>query len=116
MKLDENLHICLLSVASRYPDCLVEIQEDVLDTVSLWKGEYTAEQAMQYLQNHLPQLLQAQACLRIDEQEAESGIYLPERSQEQPAFHLSCESWNGEQRRKHMLHEPLLTFSNGESQ
>jgi hypothetical protein len=42
-KLDEPLKICLLALASRHPDSLVEINKDLLDRSDLWEGLYSQE-------------------------------------------------------------------------
>lgn len=87
MHLADILRICLLAAASRYPGCLVEINEAVLDQAGLWEGDCTAEEALQRLESQRPQLLQAPARLEIDDR---SVIYLLDRSEELPAFHLYC--------------------------
>ncbi len=64
-KLDESLKNCLLAVASRYSDSLVEINKDILDRSDLWEGLCTVEQALQHLQVQAPQLFTS-ARTRID--------------------------------------------------
>jgi hypothetical protein len=110
MKLDEKLRFCLLAVANRYPGCLVEINQAVLDRTGLWEEICPAEQALQRLQNLAPQLLEAQARLLIDDRQAQSAIYLLDRSEEFPAFQLYCGEDHGEQLGRHMLHEPCLVL------
>ncbi len=105
MHLTDILRICLLAAASRYPGCLVETNEAVLDRAGLWKGDCTAEEALQCLESQMPQLLQAPARLQIDDQ---SVIYLLDRSEELPAFYLYCGEGQGERPRRHMLHDPRL--------
>lgn len=111
LELDEILRICLLALASQYPGSLVEINEAVLDLAGLWKGVCTVEQALQRLESHVPQLLQAPARLLIDEQQARSIIYLLDRSEELPAFQLYCGKEHSERPYRHMLHEPHLILS-----
>ncbi len=113
-KLDESLAICLLAVASRYPDSLVEINKDILDRSDLWEGLCTVEQALHHLQVHAPQLLQAPARLLIDEGQAISAIYLLDRSQEVPAMHLYSGRYDGRPYR-HGLHEPVITLERGDA-
>jgi hypothetical protein len=110
MKLDEILRICLLAAASRYPGCLVEINQAVLDWAGLWKEVCTAEQALQRLESQVPQLLEAPARLLIDDRQVQSAIYLLDRSEEFPAFLLYCGKDHGEQLGRHMLHEPCLVL------
>lgn len=111
LQLDEILRICLLAVVNRYPDCLVEINQAVLDLTGLWKGACTAEEALQLLQSHMPQLLQAAARLLIDDQQNLSVIYLLARSEELPAFQLYCGKSHSERPSRHMLYEPRLVLS-----
>ena len=108
-KLDESLANCLLAVASRYPDSLVEINKDILDRSDLWEGLCTVEQALHHLQVQAPQLLQAPARLLIDEEKAISAIYLVDRSQEVPAMHLYSGHSDGRPYR-HGLHEQVITL------
>ena len=113
-KLDESLAICLLAVASRYPDSLVEINKDILNRSDLWEGLCTVEQALHHLQVQAPQLLQAPARLLIDEGQAISAIYLLDRSQEVPAMHLYSGRSDGQPYR-HGLHEPVFTLERGDA-
>jgi hypothetical protein len=107
LKLDESLKICLLAVASQYPDSLAEINKDVLECSDLWEGICTVEQALEHLQVHAAHLLQAPACLLIDEEQAISAIYLVDRSEEVPVMHLYCGRYHGRPC-LHGLHEPEL--------
>jgi hypothetical protein len=112
LKLNETLKICLLALASQYPDCLVEMNQAVLDLTDVSKGDCTAEQALEQLQVHAPHLLQERACLLIDEKQAISNIYLLDRSEALPAFQLYCGKDPCKQLdRRHMLHEPCLVLS-----
>jgi len=84
MKLNETLQICLLAIASRYPDSTLDINEEVLGLQSFQTGKCTPLELMERLQNDAPQMLQAPASLVVDAQER--GIYLVEQSQQIPAF------------------------------
>lgn len=64
MHLADILRICLLAAASRYPGCLVEINEAVLDQAGLWEGDCTAEEALQRLESQRPQLYKHQRASR----------------------------------------------------
>ena len=86
MKLHENLQICLLAIAARYPKCTLDINEEVLLPQSLQKQRCTPIELMDRLQSQAPQLLQAPAQLMVDAQER--AIYLVEQSQHIPAFWL----------------------------
>ncbi len=84
MKLHENLWICLLAVASRYPESMLDINEEALGPQSFQTQQCTPAELMERLQSHAPQLLQTPAQLVVDAQE--SVIYLAEQSQQVPAF------------------------------
>ncbi len=86
MKLHENLRICLLAIASRYPESMLDINEEVLRPQSLQTQQCTPVELMERLQSHAPQLLQTPAQLVLDVQE--SAIHLVEQSQQTPAFWL----------------------------
>jgi hypothetical protein len=86
MKLNENLQICLLAIASRYPESTLDINEEVLLPQSFRTKKCPPVELMERLQSHAPQLLQAAAQLMVDAQER--AIYLVEQSQQTPAFWL----------------------------
>ena len=86
MKLHENLQICLLAIAARYPESTLDINKEVLRTQSLQTQRCTPVELMERLQSHAPQLLHAPAQLVVDAQEC--AIYLFEQSQHIPAFWL----------------------------
>jgi hypothetical protein len=113
-KLDETLQNALLAVASRYPDSLVEVNKDLLDPSDLWQGLCTVQQALYHLQVQASQLLQAPACLVIDDGQAISAIYLLDRSQEIPTLYLYSGHEHG-QPYQPGLHEPVLTLQTDET-
>jgi hypothetical protein len=84
MKLNENLQICLLAIASRYPDSTLDINQEVLGPQSFQTEKCSPLDLMERLQSHVPQLLHAPAQLVVDAQER--AIYLVEQSQQTPAF------------------------------
>ena len=86
MKLHENLQICLLAIAARYPESTLDINEEVLLPQSLQTQRCTPGELMDRLQSQAPQLLQAPAQLVVDAQER--AIYLVEQSEHIPAFWL----------------------------
>ncbi len=86
MKLQENLQICLLAIASRYPESTLDINEEVLGPQGFQTKQCTPIELMERLQSYAPQLLQAPAQLVVDAQER--AIYLDEQSQHTPAFWL----------------------------
>ncbi|MBV9713220.1 MAG: hypothetical protein JO011_20140 [Ktedonobacteraceae bacterium] len=88
MQLSERLEICLLALASRYPDHVVEINEVVLGPQPLGAEGWTAHDMIELLRHTQPVLLDTQADLIINTQE--STIYLTEYSAQTPALHVHC--------------------------
>lgn len=86
MKLQENLQICLLAIASRYRESTLVINEEVLGSQSFRKQRCGPVELLERLQSDEPRLLQEQAQLVIDKQEC--VIYLVEQSRSTPAFWL----------------------------
>lgn len=86
MKLNENLQICLLAIASRYPDSTLDINEEVLGPQSFQKQRCSPIELVERIQRYAPKLLQAPAQLVVDAQER--AIYLVEQSLQTPAFWL----------------------------
>jgi hypothetical protein len=84
MKLHENLRLCLLALASRFPDDIVEIDEAILDLHIYASDGLTPQDMIEVLYRTNPQLLQTEACLVMNAQE--STIYLPDCSEQMPAF------------------------------
>jgi hypothetical protein len=88
LRLTEKLQICLLALASRYPHHQVTINEEVLGLQTLGAEGWRVADLIELLQNTAPGLLQATARLEVTAQR--KGIYLLERSEEMPAFWVSC--------------------------
>ena len=88
MKLNENLQICLLATASRYPTSTMDLNEEVIGPQCPKAGEYTPSGLLELLQSNAPQMLSAPAQLVVDAQE--SVIYLVEQSKQVPAFWIHC--------------------------
>jgi hypothetical protein len=88
MKLHENLQLCLLALASRFPDDIVEIDETILNLHNCATDGLTPLQMIEVLHRTNPRLLQMEACLVMDAQE--STIYLPYCSERMPAFWIHC--------------------------
>jgi hypothetical protein len=88
LRLTENVRICLLALASRYPRHLVDINEAVLGPQGLGADGWRAEDLIEWLQTTVPELLQAPARLEVTLQR--KGIYLLDRSEEAPAFWVHC--------------------------
>ncbi len=84
MKLNENLQICLLAIVNRYPESMLDINQEVLGPQSFQTEKCTPLDLMERLQSDAPQMLHAPAQLVVDAQER--AIYLVEQSQQTPAF------------------------------
>lgn len=98
MKLHEPLKVCLLSLASRYPHSVVEINEAILGHQSFWTEACSPLSLLKLLDSHAPHLLQAPACIEADA--AQSVIYLVGQSEETPAFWIYCGGYTPSQRKK----------------
>jgi nucleotide-binding universal stress UspA family protein len=88
MQLHDRLQICLLSVASRYPDAFVEINQEIPGIQHLETACWKVLDLIDLLQSISPDMLQVMAHLQIDEQKSE--IHLTEHPQSQPAFIVYC--------------------------
>lgn len=98
MKLHEMLKICLLALESRYPECVVEVNENLLGHPGFWGEACVPTEMLELLRLKAPQLLLAPACLVIEP--GQSAIYLVERSEEDPAFEVYCGGCTLSQRAK----------------
>lgn len=89
MTLYEPLHICLLATEHRYPQHVMEFNEDVLGPIERETKGWKAIEMLDFLEDVKPGLLEAMALLVVDGQE--SSIYIPAYSKCKPAFqvHLS---------------------------
>ncbi len=88
MQLNDRLQICLLALASRYPDHIVDINEAVLGTQPFEAAGWMAQDMIELFQQTTPELLQAMAHLVVDPQKSE--IYLTEYCRILPAFLVHC--------------------------
>ena|SRR5438552_13005493 len=85
MEFDQILKICLMALASRYPESAVEINEEVLGHQSFWTDGCTPAEAIELLQANVPEILDTPAHL-VQRTGEGCTIYLVERSRETPAF------------------------------
>jgi hypothetical protein len=88
MYLHDNLQICLLALASRYPDHIIDINEAVLGRQTFEAQGWTADEIIELFENQAPHLLHKKARMMIDQ--CRCAIHLPEYSEELPAFLLHC--------------------------
>ncbi len=89
MQLNENLQICLLALTSRYPENVVDINEDILEPQRLGTDGWRALDIIELLQSTHPEVLQTKAWLVLDSQEC--SMYLVDQSEEKPALRIHCE-------------------------
>lgn len=101
MDFNEILKICLLAVASRYPESVVDVNEILLGHHNFWTDACPPLQLLELLQIRAPELLRAPARLVMNQHE--SVIYLVEQSQETPAFWIYCGGRTPSQRRERQL-------------
>jgi hypothetical protein len=88
MQLNDTLQICLLALASRYPQHVVDINEDLLGPQLLGADGWSSLDVIEMLEHTAPDLLQAMAKLVVDTQKSE--IYLIEHGEEIPAILVHC--------------------------
>lgn len=88
MRLNDILRICLLSLANRYPVHTIDFDDSVIALPELETRGWTAQEMLEFLDAYAPHLLQAPACLLVDECNCE--IFLPLYSEDKPAIHIHC--------------------------
>ncbi|HZO75005.1 MAG TPA: hypothetical protein VFB60_22550 [Ktedonobacteraceae bacterium] len=88
MQLHDTLQVCLLALASRYPEHTVDINEIVLGHQKWGAEGWTSEGIIDLFEKTCPVLLQEMARLFIDIQRCE--IYLPKYAERVPAFLIHC--------------------------
>lgn len=88
MKLHETLNICLLALESRYPECVVEVNESLPGNPGYWGEACLPDEMLEVLRLRDPDLLETPAHLVIEPEQ--SAIYLVDRSEVEPAFWIYC--------------------------
>jgi hypothetical protein len=88
MYLHDNLRVCLLALASRYPSHVIDINEAVLGQQKFAAKGWSADEIIEQFERSTPLLLEHRADLTIDE--CRCVIHLPAYSEELPAFWLHC--------------------------
>ncbi|GHO71866.1 hypothetical protein KSC_107580 [Ktedonobacter sp. SOSP1-52] len=86
MTLYEPLNICLLATEHRYPQHIMEFNEDVLSPIECETKGWNAVEMLNFLEDSWPALLEAMALLVVDGQQ--STIYIPTYSKCKPAFQV----------------------------
>lgn len=89
MQLNESLQNCLLALTSRYPENVVNINEDILKPQRLGADGWRALDILELLQSTHPEVLQTKARLVLDAQEG--SIYLVDQSKKTPALYIHWE-------------------------
>jgi hypothetical protein len=84
MRFDDRLQICLLALVHRFPEWVVDINEELLKPQGFATKGHTPLALIAYLHDAAPHLLRAQAYILIDAQYSE--IYLSDYSHEIAAF------------------------------
>lgn len=86
MTLYEPLNICLLATKQRYPQHVMEFNEEVLGPMEFGTKGWEAEEMLTFLEKTWPELLESMALLVVDGQQ--SSIYIPTYSKCKPAFQV----------------------------
>ncbi len=101
MQLEDRLKICLLALESRYPEHVVDVNQELLaisiDSTQGW----SADEIIEYLEQTNPTTLHKMARLVVDLQCSE--IYLVEESEATPAFIVHCRGKIPSRREKRAL-------------
>lgn len=84
MMLDETLHNCVVAVANRYPQYVVDIDEALLGDQSAKLHEETPLELLEQLQDFAPELLYVSAHVECDTYRCELRVL--DLSEERPAF------------------------------
>ena len=86
MTLYEPLNICLLATEYRYPQHVMEFNEDVQGPIERETKGWKVVEILDFLEDSWPALLEVMALLVVDEQQ--SSICIPAYSKCKPAFQV----------------------------
>jgi hypothetical protein len=84
MQLHDNLQVCLLALISRYPEHVLDINEELIGTQQFGADGWSAFDLIEMLEETAPHLLRIPALLIINPQKSE--LYLLDYSEEIPAM------------------------------
>lgn len=101
MQLEDRLKICLLALESRYPEHVVDVNQEFLALSNDSARGWSAGEIIGYLEQTNPALLYKMARLVIDLQCSE--IYLLEKPEEVPAFIVHCRGKIPSRRKRRVL-------------
>ncbi len=88
MKLDETLYSCVVAVANRYPQYVVDIDEALLGDQSSKFHEGTPSELLERLQDFAPELLYVPAHLECDTYRCELRMLDPSEERPVMLFHF----------------------------
>ena len=88
MQLEDRLKICLLALESRYPEHVIDVNQELLPLLGVSNSGWSASEIIEYVEQRNPTILSEMARLVVDPQRRE--IYLVERSETAPAFVVHC--------------------------
>jgi hypothetical protein len=88
MYLHDKLRVCLMALANRYPDSLIESNSAILSPQAVCPGCRTVLDTLAWLRRTQPALLERAATLVIDTQKCE--IYLADNDEQGPAYWIHC--------------------------
>ena len=101
MQLEDRLKICLLALESRYPEHVIDVNQEVLALSGDSAQGWSAGEIIGYLEQTNPAMLHKMARLVIDLQCSE--IYLAEQSEAAPSFIVHCRGKLPSRRKKRAL-------------
>ncbi len=88
MQLEDRLKICLLALESRYPEHVIDVNQELLSLSGASASGWSVSEIIEYVEQKNPTILSAMARLVVDSQCSE--IYLVEQSEKTPAFVVHC--------------------------
>ena len=88
MQLEDRLKICLLALESRYPEHVIDVNQELLPLSGMNASGWSASKIIEYVEQRSATILSEMARLVVDLQRRE--IYLVERSETTPAFVVHC--------------------------
>lgn len=88
MQLEDRLKICLLALESRYPEHVIDVNQELMPMAGSSASGWSVSEIIEYLEQRNPVTLSQMARLVVDLQCSE--IYLVEQSEATPAFIVHC--------------------------
>ena len=88
MQLEDRLKICLLALESRYPEHMIDVNQELLPLSGMSASGWSVSEIIEYVEQRNPTILSEMARLVVDLQCSE--IYLVGLSETTPAFVVHC--------------------------